>query len=256
MNKISRRTQGFTLVELLVVIGIIAILIAMLLPAINKARDQAMTVQCRSNLQQLMQGFMMYCNNNRQTIPMSSVSGYSTTSGSNLTRTANVLEGIGLTLRMSLLNNRPNAADGIRVCPTLNANLNPLYSQSSYIWYAHNQDWKTVQEPSRFNTWTNEGRRITRVRRPYEYPFLADCQAIWNPGPPAGWLIIPSLTTNYDFSHYQRYFEPNEAYNRCGTAPWHQGKTIVNIAFMDGHVDGVNERTIHNAGGQTYFRMK
>jgi prepilin-type N-terminal cleavage/methylation domain-containing protein len=63
------RKRGFTLVELLVVVGVIAILLAMLLPALQKARSSAIQVQCMSQQRQMMTGFFMYANANSNYLP-------------------------------------------------------------------------------------------------------------------------------------------------------------------------------------------
>ena len=60
---------GFTLVELLVVIGIIAVLVAMLLPALNKARQAAMTAHCLARLRELNSATMLYVTENRGFMP-------------------------------------------------------------------------------------------------------------------------------------------------------------------------------------------
>ena len=70
MSRITHRSpRGFTLVELLVVIGIIALLISILLPTLGRARKAANTVKCAANIRSILQGMTIYASQNNGSIP-------------------------------------------------------------------------------------------------------------------------------------------------------------------------------------------
>ncbi|MDB5325206.1 MAG: hypothetical protein JWM57_775 [Phycisphaerales bacterium] len=85
------KRRGFTLVELLVVIGIIVLLVAILLPSLNRAREAANQVKCLSNLRSLGQAFVLYNNSNRNY----NVPSYNMKSGTTSTSAAYPMDGWG-----------------------------------------------------------------------------------------------------------------------------------------------------------------
>src|SRR5881227_1133697 len=68
-HKKLSRLRAFTLVELLVVIGIIALLISMLLPTLNKAREAGRQVKCLANMRNLSNALIQFTNDNRGYMP-------------------------------------------------------------------------------------------------------------------------------------------------------------------------------------------
>src|SRR2546423_10412296 len=69
-NHTTRGAGAFTLVELLVVIGIIALLVSILLPTLGRAREKANQVKCAAQQRQILQGMILHANDHRGWMPL------------------------------------------------------------------------------------------------------------------------------------------------------------------------------------------
>jgi type II secretory pathway pseudopilin PulG len=68
-DNIIHKPAGFTVVELLVVVGIVAIMVALLMPSLNNARRQARQVVCAAQMRQIYQAILMYCHQSKDVLP-------------------------------------------------------------------------------------------------------------------------------------------------------------------------------------------
>jgi prepilin-type N-terminal cleavage/methylation domain-containing protein len=228
-----KRRSAFTLVELLVVIGIIALLISILLPALGKARYQAQVTACESNLHQIGLAAIMYAGDNHQYLPPRF--------RGNIPN-APVAVGGRSDYFSYMTHNNTSASDG-------GANIGCLMA-SGYLG-GKSFDWMNINQAAKLPDMGWFPVRFDPGAYPIDFAFQYGTQYVFNPwtatDQPGGagneWVRYPKLNT---FDPYKG-LAMDMLYSQAGVAhaPRSGGKAaIFNVLFKDGHVTSARDSIV------------
>ncbi len=234
----TKRTHGFTLVELLVVVAIIALLVSILLPTLGKAKEQTRTVICMSNLRSLGLGFAFYTDENDSWWP--AAGGW----GGDIRNSGNDWHEFTwdwilypLYQQLGLLNcpsdKMPRDYDGFAV--PQDRRHPRSYAINGAITWVGPSDWGENWDPPYGNTygfpWPGWVRKATEVTDPSETILLGEM-----------WESAYYSSVGWKAGIHDRYYGCGIFYARDGrqaTMDVHRNNDMANYLFCDGHVASI-----------------